>query len=91
MRALVSRLHTHAQMTSETMIVTSNNQPVIDGARYLAREKAIVVSTPLDAIVRLENRPTIGTVVLAGSFSKNHELASFLGAFYPSVRVRCDA
>jgi len=71
----------------ETMIVTSNNQPVIGGVRG----EAIVVSTPLDAIVRLENSPRIATVVLAGSFGKNHELASFLGAFYPSVRVRCDA
>ena len=75
----------------DTMIVTSNNQPVIGGLRYYARDEAIVVSTPLDAIVRLENGPRIATVVLAGSFSKNQELASFLGAFYPSVRVRCDA
>jgi hypothetical protein len=73
----------------QTMIVSSNNQPSVT-----PRDNAIVVATPLDAIMRLEKQEhphhRIGTVVLAGSFASNHELATFLDEFYPSVRVECE-
>jgi hypothetical protein len=47
------------------------------------------VATPLDAITRLEDQ-RIRTVVLAGSFAQDRELASFLRDFYPDVRVACE-
>jgi len=65
------------------MIVSAGNQPSV----RTAREDAIVVATPLDAIMRLEGRDRIRTVVLAGSYASNRELATFLGEFYPRVRV----
>ena len=67
-------------------IVLSNNQPTV--ARW---EDAIVVATPLDAIVRLEHDDHIGTVVLAGTFAGNSELASFFDQFYPNVRIEREA
>jgi hypothetical protein len=69
---------------NQTMIVSSNNQPTIHGR---ARDDAFVVATPLEAIMRLERRGRIGTIVLAGTFATNGELATFLDEFYPSVRV----
>ncbi len=70
----------------QTMIVSSSHEP----ANHSATEDAIVVATPLDAIVRLENPESIHTVVLAGSYASNRELAEFLGQFYPSVRVELE-
>jgi hypothetical protein len=69
----------------QTMIVSSSTNQETS----TAREDAIVVATPLDAIVRLERREhrRIRTVVLAGTYALNGELAAFLGEFYPQVRV----
>ncbi|HEY3808168.1 MAG TPA: hypothetical protein VGL61_36565 [Kofleriaceae bacterium] len=68
-------------------IVLSNNQPTV--ARW--NGDAVIVATPLDAIVRLEHDEHVGTVVLAGAFAGNHELASFLDQFYPNVRIEREA
>ena len=65
---------------NQTLIVSRDKQ-------NFERGDAIVVSTPLDAIMRLEKRRRIGTVVLAGSYARDSELAAFLDEFYPSVRV----
>lgn len=65
----------------QTMIVSSSHQVVSDGD-----EQPIVVTTPLEAIVRLERRQ-IRTVVLTGAHASNHELAAFLGECYPSIQV----
>jgi len=67
----------------QTMIVSGGNQPTV----RTTREDAIVVATPLDAIMRLEGRDRIRLVVLAGSYATNRELATFIGEFYPMVRV----
>jgi hypothetical protein len=50
---------------------------------------AICVTTPLDAIMRLEKRP-IRTIVLAGAYADDTELAEFLGEQYPNVRIERD-
>jgi hypothetical protein len=50
-------------------------------------EGAIVVSTPLDAILRLERRNRIRTVVLTGSYARSPELAAFLWEFYPTIQI----
>lgn len=48
----------------------------------------VFVMTPLDLIARLELWAIpISTVVLAGSFGGNRELASFLLEAYPAVRI----
>jgi hypothetical protein len=60
---------------------------VSNAGRLEERDDAMVVSTPLDAIVRLERRKRIRTVVLSGSYARDQELAAFLDEFYPSVRV----
>jgi hypothetical protein len=52
-----------------------------------ALDEAIVVSTPLDAIARLERRNHIRTVILTGSYARNSELAAFLWEFYPSIQI----
>ena len=47
-----------------------------------------VVATPLDMIMRLEAAPDlISTIVLAGVFAANRELALFLREFSPRVHV----
>ena len=64
---------------SDTLIVSS--------VRYaMPHDDAFVVTTPLEAIARLERR-RVRTVVLAGTFARNRELAAFVRAFYPAVRV----
>lgn len=67
----------------QTMIVASS--------RHLsprsADENSIVVTTPLDAIVRLEKPCPIATVVLVGAYATNRELIAFLTEFYPSVEL----
>lgn len=52
---------------------------------------SIVVSTPLDAIARLESRAAIATIVLAGSYATDHALAAFFAESYPTVRVEQEA
>jgi hypothetical protein len=64
---------------------------VVSSDRSSSREDAINVSTPLDAIVRLEHRKRVRTVVLAGTFARDRELAAFLGELYPSIRIECEA
>jgi hypothetical protein len=66
----------------QTMIMSSSNQ----SSARLDREDPIVVTTPLEAIMRLEQWQ-IQTVVLAGSYATNHELAAFLDECYPAVLV----
>jgi hypothetical protein len=84
-RAVVSRLHfvtrsrEEKQAMEQTMIVTRTS--------HTPRAEAIVVSTLLDAIVRLEARQRIGTVVLAGAYAADAELATCLGELYPSVHI----
>ena len=48
---------------------------------------AIIVSTPLDAIVRLEGTQPIMTVVLRGSFASDRAFIAFLAESYPGVRI----
>jgi hypothetical protein len=70
-----------------TMIVSSSgNRPT----NYDTHEDVFEVATPLDAIVRLETQ-RIRTVVLAGSYATNRELAAFVGEFYPTIRIECEA
>ena len=64
------------------MIVSSVGAPL-----GTSRPGAIVVSTPLDAITRLEGHVVIASVVLAGSYATDHTLAAFLAESYPTVRV----
>lgn len=52
---------------------------------------SIVVSTPLDAIARLESREVIATIVLAGSYATDRELAAFFAESYPAVRIEQEA
>lgn len=52
-----------------------------------AENNAFVVSTPLEAIVRLESRSSIATVVLAGSFATNPEFGEFLAETYPFLQI----
>jgi hypothetical protein len=55
-----------------------------------SHEHAIVVSTVLDAITRLESA-LIARVVLAGSFATDPALAAFIEEAYPSVHVELEA
>ena len=71
---------------AQTLIVSHTNRPTSG----LTDEDPIVVATPLDAIVRLQRAQQIRTVVLAGPYATNHELAAFLGEFYPSIQVECE-
>jgi hypothetical protein len=67
----------------QTMIVASSRQ----FSPLNADENSIVVTTPLDAIVRLEKSHPIATVVLVGAYATNRELVAFLTEFYPSIRL----
>lgn len=64
-----------------TLIISS------DVSRSVTQVNTVVVGTPLDAITRLDNRPSIATVVLAGAFASNDELVTFLAEHYPMVRL----
>ena len=64
----------------EIMIVAPDLAPVIS-------DRSFVVTTPLDAIMQLETRRRVRTVVLAGSFARDAELAAALGELYPSISV----
>jgi hypothetical protein len=68
---------------NHTMIVSSSNRVRNTG-------DAIWVGSPLEAIVRLESPQRIDTVVLAGSYATNHELAAALVELYPTLRVECE-
>jgi len=70
----------------KTLIVSRTSQPTSG----LTDEDPIVVATPLDVIVRLQRPQQIRTVVLTGPHATNHELAAFLGEFYPSIHVECE-
>lgn len=70
----------------QTMIVSHTSQP----RSGLTDEDPIVVATPLDVIVRLQRPQQIRTVVLAGPHATNHELAAYLGEFYPSIHIECE-
>ncbi|HEV7558963.1 MAG TPA: hypothetical protein VGO00_26000 [Kofleriaceae bacterium] len=52
---------------------------------------AVVVSTPLEAIHRLESRDPIAAVVLAGSYATNAELGDFLAETYPFLQIAREA
>ena len=52
--------------------------------------KTVVVTTPLDAIIRLERAGRIATVVLAGSYAADKAFAACLCELYPSIRVECE-
>ena len=68
----------------QTMIMSSSAEPTTDD-----NEGSIVVTTPLDAIIRLESRQ-IRTVVLSGAYARNGEFAECLCELYPSVRIERD-
>lgn len=67
------------------MILSSGTQPTIERRG----QDAIHVATPLELITRLERESDrrIRTIVLAGGYASNYELARFLDAFYPAVHV----
>jgi hypothetical protein len=69
---------------NEIMIVASGTKPASNGGIH-------IVTTPLDAIMRLERKRKITHVILAGTFAQDHELASCLGALYPAVRVEVES
>jgi hypothetical protein len=66
------------------MIVSSRH-------RVKSDKNAIVVTTALDAIARLEHAGNIARVVLAGSFASDPVLVAFLEEAYPGVRVEREA
>jgi hypothetical protein len=80
-RSLVSRLQSHARM-QRTLVVSSRREVEIVGAH-----DELVVATPAEAIKRLERRPRIHTIVLAGVYARDEALAGFLGVFYPLARI----
>lgn len=63
---------------------------IISREKITTRSNAIVVSTALDAITRLEGS-TIARVVLAGSFAADPVLAAFIVEAYPAVHVELEA
>ena len=73
------------QQTQQMMIIASDQSSVTD-----THESTIVVRTPLEAIMRLEQRERIRTVVLVGSYATNREFAAFLSEVYPSLRIACE-
>lgn len=62
---------------------------IIAPRRETAGDNTICVTTPLDAIMRLEKRP-IRTVVLAGHYAYDSALAAFIGEQYPNVKIERD-
>lgn len=62
-----------------------------EAARTVTCGNTTVVATPLDAITRLETRPLIARVVLAGAYARNDELAIFLCEQYPAVQLQHEA
>jgi hypothetical protein len=66
-----------------TMIIASSRHVPL-GDMY---DSSIVVTTPLDAIARLEKPYPVQTVVLVGPHARNRELVEFLARFYPSIQI----
>ncbi len=74
-----------------TKMIVSSGLPATP-RRY--GDETIHVVTPLDAIVmleRAEREGQIDMIVLAGAYAGDSELARFLGAFYPAVRIEQEA
>lgn len=68
-------------------LVLSDEQSWPSSRRAPDRDRLFVM-TPLDLIAHLELwEIPVSTVVLAGSFGGNRELASFLLEAYPAVRI----
>lgn len=67
------------------MIVSSRGEPSIH-----ADDRSIIVTTPLDAILRLQEPQRIHTVVLVGSYATNGELVAFLTECYPAIHLECE-
>jgi hypothetical protein len=90
---MVSNLHADntRQRGRIPMTIRSNRQCVlVVSASRPERERpdTIFVGTPLEVITLLENdRDLISTVILAGRFAKNRELAKFLTESYPALSV----
>jgi hypothetical protein len=63
---------------------------IISREKITMRPNAIVVSTALDAITKLEGA-TIARVVLSGSFAADPVLAAFIVEAYPTVHVELEA
>ncbi len=59
---------------------------IVSARRERRAEREDVVSTLLEAIMKLEREP-IRTVVLTGSFATDPELASSLVELYPSLDI----
>jgi hypothetical protein len=64
----------------DTMIISGDDHHALE-------EHVFAVATPLDAIVQLETRTRIKSVILAGAYAANSELVEFLHEFYPDVLV----
>jgi hypothetical protein len=62
---------------------------IISREKITMRSNAIVVSTALDAITKLEGA-TIARVVLAGSFATDAVLAAFIAEAYPAVDLELE-
>jgi hypothetical protein len=77
---VVPALHEEQLLVPEIMIMASHIAPTIT-------DHAVVVSTPLDAIVRLEGAGRVRTVVLAGTYARDPVLAASLRELYPTVHI----
>ena len=65
----------------KTLVVSSDRDRTYDAG-------TLVVSTPLDMISYLEDtRVPIATVILAGSYARDREMAKSLRELYPSVQI----
>jgi hypothetical protein len=68
-----------------TLVITDDRGQQL---RLRERDDTIVVGTPLELIVALEAaHRLVSTVVLAGRFVLDHDLAGFLRDFYPELGV----
>lgn len=68
-----------------TLIITDDRSQQV---RLRERHDTIVVGTPLELIVALEQaHRLVSTVVLAGRFVLDQDLAGFLRDFYPELGV----
>jgi hypothetical protein len=74
---------TQGDSSMREIIIVADSTPTIT-------DHSFVVTTPLDAIDRLERERRVRTVVLAGTFARDTMLAAFLGEFYPSIHVERD-
>lgn len=73
---------TNSRSNRTRVLVVSPSRPA------KTRPDTIFVDTPLEVISLLEHdRELISTVILAGRFAKNRELAKFLTESYPALSV----